>query len=68
MKVTIDIDVPEWANWMAPDTDGKWYFYEYEPVVPGNRWHGWAALIGKVSYAYKSEKPKDFTKELYELY
>jgi hypothetical protein len=24
-------DAPEWANWLAQDKDGTWYWYEQEP-------------------------------------
>lgn len=24
-------DAPEWANWLAMDADGKWYWYENNP-------------------------------------
>jgi hypothetical protein len=24
-------DAPEWANWLAMDEDGSWYWYESEP-------------------------------------
>ncbi len=25
-------DAPEWANWLAMDGDGVWFWYELEPV------------------------------------
>ena len=31
-------DAPEWANWLAMDENGDWYWYEYEPVPNGNSW------------------------------
>lgn len=24
-------DAPDWANWLAMDADGTWYWFEYEP-------------------------------------
>lgn len=24
-------DAPEWADWLAMDSDGKWWWYECEP-------------------------------------
>ena len=25
-------DAPEWANWLAKDESGEWYWYENEPT------------------------------------
>jgi len=38
--LTEDVSVPEWANWIAQDATGEWFFYEYEPSLtsPGNFW------------------------------
>lgn len=35
-------DAPEWANFMAMDEDGSWYWYEDEPYMSSfNReWRG----------------------------
>ncbi len=30
MKPSWD-DAPEWAEWLAMDSDGGWYFHEVEP-------------------------------------
>lgn len=24
-------DAPEWANWLAMDEDGRWYWFEHQP-------------------------------------
>lgn len=26
-------DTPKWANWLAQDVDGAWYWYEHKPQV-----------------------------------
>jgi hypothetical protein len=26
-------DAPEWANWLAMDGDGIWFWYEVEPIL-----------------------------------
>jgi len=26
-------NAPEWANWVAMDNDGIWFWYEDEPVI-----------------------------------
>ncbi len=38
-KIIIDSDLlPEWANWVAKDKDGKWYCYENEPTLAHDVW------------------------------
>lgn len=41
-------DAPEWANYLAMDEDGKWYWYEHEPVLMGRYW---TVKRGSFSYA-----------------
>ena len=31
-------DAPEWANWLAMDADGEWYWFEREPEIEGDGW------------------------------
>lgn len=39
-------DAPEWAQWLARDADGEWYWYEKQPILVsgwyvqqmGSRW------------------------------
>ena len=31
-------DAPEWANWLAMDADGRWYWYHNTPYVWGDMW------------------------------
>lgn len=31
-------DAPEWANWLAMDEDGEWYWFENEPYRSDNAW------------------------------
>ena len=33
-------DAPDWANWMAMDDDGEWYWYEKRPAKEKNSQHG----------------------------
>lgn len=47
-------DSPEWAQWLAQDSDGDWYWYELEPA---NLRNGWAPDSGKLEYAGTSEMP-----------
>ena len=39
-------DAPEWANYVAMDKNGDWFWYEYEPLLtPGS--HGFYVHTGK---------------------
>ena len=31
-------DAPEWADWLAMDDDGAWFWFEYEPDKIGEVW------------------------------
>jgi hypothetical protein len=31
-------DAPEWANWLAQDKDGHWYWFEKLPWLDGGFW------------------------------
>lgn len=33
-----DADAPEWANWKAQDSCGKWSWYEEKPIVGESMW------------------------------
>jgi len=38
MKPSWD-DAPSWAQWLALDGDGEWYWYEVEPMLmPSGNW------------------------------
>lgn len=38
MKPSWD-DAPPWANYLAMDSDGSWYWYENEPVTSYGGWN-----------------------------
>lgn len=44
-------DAPSWANWLAMDKDGKWYWYKYEPIKDCNLWY--SAYYIDVTYSSK---------------
>jgi len=31
-------DAPDWANWLAQDEDGEWYWFEHRPVLDDGTW------------------------------
>jgi hypothetical protein len=37
-------DAPEWANWLAMDADGKWFWHEYEPRLRQRDWDSFGAI------------------------
>jgi len=39
-------DAPEWANYVAKDDDGEWYWYENEPTPDIDSWE-WNANGGR---------------------
>lgn len=43
------MDAPEWANWLAQDCDGVWFWYENEPHQ-GPRW--WHSIGGQNEEVY----------------
>ncbi len=67
MYMMVDIDVPDWANWMAQDNDGEFVFYEEEPHQMSDRWLNDWASDSRVLPAYYGPKPKDWTQELYQI-
>jgi hypothetical protein len=52
-------DAPEWANYLAMDKDGAWYWYELKPViVHDNQWA--QTRLGRIDDAYMpSDKWRD---------
>lgn len=55
-------DAPAWANWLAQDEDGEWYWYENEPELDLEQWNGVTggrnieaqSLLGGKQVAYTS--------------
>ena len=39
MKPSWD-DAPEWAQWLAMDKNGQWFWYEFKPVCKREYWLG----------------------------
>lgn len=44
-------DAPEWAQFVAQDQSGAWYWYEYEPSMLSDQWHE-PSDEGRVNQAY----------------
>jgi len=45
------IDAPEWANYLAQDADGQWYWFEDKPELK----RGLALWINRSGVAKKAE-------------
>lgn len=52
MKPSWD-DAPDWANWLAMDPDGLWYWFAIEPDFENNEW------INGLEYMTASDKPDE---------
>ena len=46
-------DAPEWANWLAMDDDGCWYWHKNEPNMESGGWYSDSrSEIIKINYDY----------------
>ncbi len=43
-------DAPEWANWLAMDLGGRWWFYECIPVKEIDCWSPHGGKMEDASY------------------
>ena len=34
-----DIEIPDWVNWIAQDSNGVWWGYSVEPLRNDNGWY-----------------------------
>ena len=49
---------PEWAEYLAKDDYGRWYWYEHEPNYRFKVW--WMSREGRVQLAFEEQiEPKD---------
>lgn len=63
MKMSFDVDIPDWVKWIAQDSDGEWYGYSIKPSPSDDGW----GIHGQMIQLAHGPEPKDFTKELYEI-
>jgi hypothetical protein len=68
MKLTIRIEVPEWANYIAQDEDGTWYFHENKPRQDTHWLYQGIWESDHCDQAYIDVPSEDWTQELWELY
>lgn len=56
-------DAPEWAQWLAQNEDGSWFWYESEPgQVPFGFWLD--SGLGKEEWARKTPCYRNWTQTL----
>ncbi len=46
-------DAPNWAEWLAQDSDGEWFWYEKSPFLPV----GSAGWVGGSRYKWARKTP-----------
>jgi len=56
----IDIQIPDWANWIAQDADGEWVAHASEPSVGYSCWNS----MRKYQVIAAGKPPADWTKTL----
>ena len=44
-------EAPEWAEWMASDVDGGWWWYQNKPVFDSDAWICESMHVGKIEHA-----------------
>lgn len=54
-------DTPKWANWLAQDKCGLWWWYENQPD-PG--WMSWISHGCEIEHAGEDEENPEFAKTL----
>lgn len=52
-------DAPEWAKFLAQDSNGDWYWYEFEPELSSRTWQDFS---GHMKLAKRNEN--DWQKSL----
>lgn len=68
--ITIDvkeIQVPEWADYVAQDPNGEWMFYSSKPIFEDGCWT--LDCIGPgFDLAIRAKAPKNASKEVYRIH
>lgn len=47
-------DAPNWANWLAMDKDGEWWWFENEPELRESWWEPGCGHLRKADMDYYS--------------
>lgn len=57
--------IPEWALWLAQDSDGSWWAYQAEPLQNNRGWY--ENEIGVYRKLLDGIVPADWTEQLYKI-
>ncbi len=62
-----EVQLSDWARYVAQDADGAWYEYAHKPVRGGNYGVWCMKTSGYYSYLCSGPPPADASQELYEV-
>ena len=65
-----DVEIPEWANWIAMDKSGHWWAYEYKPELELD-WTIWVNTSLGITQGLCHpipQKSQNWTEEIYKIY
>jgi hypothetical protein len=49
-------NAPEWANWLAQDHDGGWWWFENKPSLGTHCWNRTTGKYARIDCAQKLER------------
>lgn len=64
-SVVPSVPIPEWAQFIAQDSDGTWWAYEAEPNQQDTGWY--ENEVGRIQRLGKTVPPSDFRERLIKL-
>lgn len=73
MNIELKKPVPEWARWLAQDSDGKWMVYENKPTIQeeevGIRYPFWTNHVsgGFYEFIVRTDLVDDWRQSLVDL-
>jgi len=59
---SVDMNIPEWAEFIAQDEDGQWWAYETEPNLSHISWY--ENEVGQIAKLEKTMANKKWKKSL----
>ncbi len=67
MIMQFDLEIPDWANWLAQDKDGEWRVHSREPKPERDYFWNSFTFNGMSKIICVGPIPADWTLELYEI-
>jgi len=59
---TVDMNIPDWAEFIAQDEDGQWWAYETEPNLSHISWY--ENEVGRIAKLAKTGANKNWKESL----